>query len=304
MTARRRRYFSHEEKERRWPSLVLSVSVTAASFVFAFEAMRSVPALLNYSRSSDVDERVILQFPKPVVPPRVVTPLPRVREKARPSETPPPPAALPPVAAPVAAPAIASPIERSSAPRDSGGASSRSASSASSLGVPSRADTGRRAPIGPAWTRTYERPASTPQRRDSIMREKADEVPGIARVHEPTGRERAELEQGQREAALLRRRTSSAGNSADLVILEGRGLHGVGAVSGPGVVSVGVPLLSSGPSAAQRKKNEQIDDDYQLRLRRLQDRMYLKQDSIRADSVRLDSLRRDSLAKRRRTPLP
>ena len=57
---------------------------------------------------------------------------------------------------------------------------------------------------------------------------------------------------------------------------------------------VGLPLFSKGPSAAQRRKNEAIEADYQARLRRLQDRILLRRDSIRADS-----LRRDSLAKRR-----
>jgi hypothetical protein len=67
------------------------------------------------------------------------------------------------------------------------------------------------------------------------------------------------------------------------------------------VVSVGLPLFSSGPSSAQRKKNDSLVADYQRRLRRLQDR-YLKRDSIRADSIRADSVRRDSVARAHRTP--
>ena len=84
-------------------------------------------------------------------------------------------------------------------------------------------------------------------------------------------------------------------------------MGGVGAVSGPGVVSVGLPLFSSGPSAAQRKKNEAIDAEYQARLRGLQDlalslRDKRVADSLRLDSLRLDSLRRDSLARRPKPP--
>ena len=57
-------------------------------------------------------------------------------------------------------------------------------------------------------------------------------------------------------------------------------------------VSIPFPLFSSGPSAAERKRNAVIDADNQLRLRRLQDR------ASQVDSVRVDSLRRDSLTRR------
>lgn len=74
------------------------------------------------------------------------------------------------------------------------------------------------------------------------------------------------------------------------------------AIRGGGMRAAGgfsLPLFSSGPSKAQRKKNEAIDAEYQMGLRRLEDRMLLKRDSIRIlarrDSVRRDSVRRDSL---------
>jgi hypothetical protein len=133
-------------------------------------------------------------------------------------------------------------------------------------------------------------------------------IPALAATHAPTGRERQELEQSQRVAVALRRRDLTAGNSRDLVILQGQGMNGVGAVGGQTASGLGygssVPFtfLSSGPTREQRKLNEQIDADNQLRLRRLQDRMYLKQDSIRADSIRADSLRRELLAKGRVVP--
>jgi hypothetical protein len=118
------------------------------------------------------------------------------------------------------------------------------------------------------------------------------------RSHEPTGRERAELAASQLAAAMLQQRSTSSGDSRDLVHLQGKGKDGVGAVSAPGMVSMDLPLFSSGPSKAQRKKNEALDADYQARLRRLQDSVLSKQDRRLADSLRLDSLRRDSLARR------
>ena len=133
------------------------------------------------------------------------------------------------------------------------------------------------------------------------------EIPSIWKTHPPTGAEKAALETSQRVAAALQRRTTTAGNSNDLVHLQGKGMDGVGAVGGPGVVSVGVPLFSSGPSAAQRKKNEAIDAEYQARLRGFQDLVLSLRDkriadSVRLDSLRLDSLRRDSLARRPKRP--
>ena len=123
-------------------------------------------------------------------------------------------------------------------------------------------------------------------------------IPGLAATRAPTGRERAELEQSQRLALALRRRDLTAGNSNGLVILQGKGMNGVGAVDptpagGLGFgASVPFTLFSSGPTREQRRKNEIIDADNQLRQRRLEDRMFLQRDSIRADSVRADSLRR------------
>lgn len=99
--------------------------------------------------------------------------------------------------------------------------------------------------------------------------------------------------------------------------MQGEGMGGEGAVGGSPAMHGGgmavssgfsLPLFSSGPSKAQRKKNEAIDAEYQLGLRRLEDRLLLKRDSvrilarldsIRRDSLRLDSLRRASLARPR-----
>jgi len=65
-------------------------------------------------------------------------------------------------------------------------------------------------------------------------------------------------------------------------------------------VSVPFPLFSSGPSPAERKRNEKLHAEYLAFLRGQQERILLKRDSIRADSIRADSLRLDSLLKLRR----
>jgi hypothetical protein len=123
-------------------------------------------------------------------------------------------------------------------------------------------------------------------------------IPGLAATRAPTGREKAELEQSQRNALALRQRTLTSGNSRDLVVLQGKGMNGAGAVDptpagGLGFgVSIPFTLFSSGPTREQRKRDSIIDADNQLRHRRLQDRLLLKRDSILADSLRADSLRR------------
>jgi hypothetical protein len=161
--------------------------------------------------------------------------------------------------------------------------------------------------VAPAWTKSAERVGNTAAIRDSILRAKIAEVPSLMKTHAPTGAERAELEASQLAAAALRHRVAAAGNSRDIVALQGKGKDGVGAVGGPGIVSIDFPLFSSGPSREQRKKNEAIDADYQARLRRLGDSVLSKHDrrvadSLRLDSLRLDSLRRDSLARRMKRP--
>jgi hypothetical protein len=102
---------------------------------------------------------------------------------------------------------------------------------------------------------------------------------------------------GQSIAVGTARRTTSAGNGADVHVMTGAGVNGVGAVEGSGLSSgsIGLPLFSRGPSAAQRRKNDSIDADNRAILGRLQELI-----KHRRDSVLADSLRRDSLAKIRR----
>ena len=113
----------------------------------------------------------------------------------------------------------------------------------------------------------------------------------------------AALRQSQRTARSVYRRNTTAG-SAEVHVMQGEGVDGVGAVGGGAGVSNGrlnigsglsLPLFSSGPSPAERRRNEALVADYRAGLHRLQDRILLRRDSIRLDSLRLDSLRLDSL---------
>ena len=162
------------------------------------------------------------------------------------------------------------------------------------VGVPSGVTIGSRQPNTPAY-------------RDSVLKSKLKTVAEVAAEHPPTGKELAELRESQRAALQVYRRNTTAGNP-NVHVPQGEGMNGEGAIGGDpkmrgaktGISSgFSVPFLSKGPSAAQRKKDEAIDADNRARLRRLQDRILLKRDSIRLDSLRRDSLHRDSLARRR-----
>jgi hypothetical protein len=304
--ADRSRYFGRSDSGPRWPSVVVSLAITAASFASAFVAMRSLPDRTFRDRLTNVEAPVVLRLPTPADRAPAVKP-PIEKPDVRPSRA--PPATIPNSVAPAVAPLVApssTPLTMpppASARSDSVSTSTQNSSaSPARIAAPARAS-GKGAPIAPAGINLADRAANTPAVRDSILRERVSAIPELARTHAPTGAERAELEGSQLLASALRQRVSTAGNSRDLVVLQGKGKDGVGAVGGPGIVSIDFPLFSSGPSPAQRKKNEKLDADYQLRLRRLQDRAYLERDSLRADSTRADSLRRDSLARRSRAPI-
>lgn len=142
-----------------------------------------------------------------------------------------------------------------------------------------------------------DRIPNTARVRDSIAQAKMNAATYSAwMAHKATGKEKAEMEASQRAGVAQARRTTSAG-SQEIHSMQGEGKNGEGAVGGASgsATSIALPLFSKGPSAAQRRANEKVDADYQLRLRRLQDRILL-----RNDSARLDSLRRDSLARLKR----
>jgi hypothetical protein len=133
--------------------------------------------------------------------------------------------------------------------------------------------------------------------RDSVAASQMSSAAMLARTRPPTERERADLDQSRRQAEMVARRATTAGNGRDVHVPMGEGKDGVGAVGGAGGgMSIGMPLFSRGPSAAERKRNDSIFADYRARLARLQERARLQNGALRSDSLRRDSLAR--LAKR------
>jgi hypothetical protein len=58
------------------------------------------------------------------------------------------------------------------------------------------------------------------------------------------------------------------------------------------VGSIGVPLLSRGPSRAQRVRDSVIDAENRTIMSRLAERVRARQDSIRRDSIRAVAARK------------
>ena len=305
MAAHATRIFGQPTPENRGSSFAISVAITAALFALAFGAMRSLPNLALSGRSAE--KPVAIQLPQVALPTPPTKPIPIDRATTRPRPAVPTTSTTSvgvPTAPPITAP-IATPTAIPGASRDSSAKGPGKTAADAALNSSLRAGSaGIGTSAAPAWTKSSEKVGNTPVERDSILRAKMVQLPAEMVTHQPTGKEKAELQASQIAAAMLQARTTSSGNSRDLVHLQGKGRDGVGAVSGPGMASVPFTLFSSGPSAEQRKKNEAIDADYQARLRRLGDSVLSKRDRRLADSLRLDSLRRDSLARRPKTPSP
>ncbi len=290
-----------------WSSFAVSLGATVALFVLAFGAMRSVRLWSDSDRVRDRATTLIVDLPPLVLPSaRVPPPVPQTTTPIRPAPS--QAVASPNVPASEATPlvrvqpaVIAPPTTVPSSigsPRDSSIAAANAAIDAARRAVgPAPMTSKGGAFVAPAGVTIHSQTRISPFLRDSIAQASMRDIPLLARTHLPTGDIRSELETSQRQADQLRRRASTSGNAAGVTILQGKGKDGVGAVSGPGMVSIPFPLFSPGPSPEERKRNEAIDAEVQLRLRRLHDRMLMQQDSARADS-----LRRDSLANRRPRP--
>jgi hypothetical protein len=297
-----------------WQSVGVSIAVTVAAFVVAFAAMMPVPRWLALRRvSRDLPPMVRLEPPAA----QIQRPLPATNPAARATMPRPVAPAAVPTTVPTTsiAPPLTTPI--TSAPPPDSSAGSKSGATApvgpvtSSLGFPNNPRAGiPGAAVAPAGVTEHGRFLDLPGVRDSIAAQKMALLELLARTQLPTGAVLAELESRRRVAERLARRATTAGNASDVHVMLGEGLDGVGAVNGgrtslsPLGGSIPLPLFSSGPSAAQRRKDEKLDAEYQLRLRRLRARARLLAAGQRLDSSRVDSLRRDSLAKlaQRRAP--
>jgi hypothetical protein len=291
------RWYDRRRRERYGPSAGVAVAITAAMFAAAFAAMGTVRVFRSWADDAPVTPLTI-RLETPATP----RPTPRPHRLTAPSGV---PSALPSPAKPSEVSPLVTPGEPVQVAADT----SRAAPKPAPTIVPGVVEPPRTggttpmagvmsgAPVAPSGVTIGSRTANTEQYRDSVIHDRMIQVPLLMRTHPPQGRELAELRASQREAEKIARRTTTAGNSADLRVLQGAGMNGTGAVSGPGVVSIGLPLFSSGPSAAQRKKNDSLNTDYWLRMGRLNDRILAARDSARADS-----LRRDSVAKRKIVP--
>ena len=322
-------WFDRRRPETNWPSIIVSIALTSGLFVSAFLAMQTVGHWTG-ARSEPPEPAVVVRLtPPPATPPREVPrKVPAPPTTNNPSTA--PAVRDPGVSVPSSgAPAIPVPTIAPPAPPVAADTTSHVARPSPGIPrgiVPPERPAGANVPYAtppgvaasPSGVTIGSRRANTPAFRDSVLTGKMQSLAEMAATHQPTGADLKALRLSQRAAAMTYRRVGTAGNP-DVHVMQGEGMGGEGAVGGSPVMmgggkrssssakdvaakaggSFSLPFLSSGPSAAERKRNEAIHNSYQLILRSLQDRIALKRDSARRDSLRLDSLRRDSLARRR-----
>jgi hypothetical protein len=292
------RWIDRRTPEYSGASFSVSVLLTLALFASSFLAMRTVTNSAPATHDEHSPPVVIRLAPPTIRPPR--------REAAsRPAATVAPNIAVntPSVSPLPAIPSIATPAERETGtPRDTTSRRGAQAPTSVPLGIaplPSGlADTamGVRggAPMAPSGVTIGSRNANTARFRDSMVNLRIKTGVSTWMDHLPTGRELQEIQSSRSAARALATRTTTSGNGRGVNVMQGEGMNGEGAVGGAagGPGTVPAPIFSSGPSAAQRKRDARLDAEYQLRLRRLQDRLIARRDSLRADSLRRDSLAR------------
>lgn len=284
--------------ESNWSGFAFSVAITIGLFAAAFIAMNQVP---QWTASSDAIRElpavVRLEWPR-------AKPIPAPRPAARVMTS----AVSPPSAAPPTVPSVVVPQAPVRQP-DTTGTGTATSEVAPTAGANNRATTLRLgAPIAPAGV-TRARAGNEADSRDSLARRIGRAVSVWDWHGPPSPAEVEELRETRRMYEGVTRRATTAGNASDIHVMTGEGRGGVGAVGGgksglsPTGGSIPLPLFSSGPSSAQRKRDSAIDADNQARLRRLRERIVWRADSARLDSLRRDSLHRDSLAKPGRPPI-
>jgi hypothetical protein len=285
--------FAGRPRESRWKSFALSIALTLALFVAAVTSMRRVPLWMS-SKFTDREVPVTVRFQSPP-PVSVRRPPPQLRRAPPPTSTPstvaPPGTPLPvaPAVTPQVGPKLAAPpttIDTAAAGAKPPSALPKNDAPAVRLG----------APVAPAGvSRIITTPYLQAQRNAT-----ADSVRAAAFAAQWNGITSDAVRQmagaSQSVAVATERRATTAGNGADVHVMHGDGINGVGAVGGSGLSlgsgSIGLPFLSKGPSAKQRRKNDSVDADNRARLARLQELIKHRRDSLLADSLRRDSLAR------------
>ena len=254
---------------------------TMAMFAAAFIAMRSVRLLPVFSSpAEEVSAPTIIRFepppPKPIPTPR---PRPATRAPAPPSVSAPanvPSSIAPPVTAvaPVAAP-----------PADSSATAPKRRITdllpvEPALKPPAPLANVRGAPVATAGVTAPFRPLSEAE-RDSIDAVRAHAL--AEALKRPMTKEELEAVARNAEPGRGLPNTREGSNGKVVPLMNG----------GVSVAHYRTIATFGGKSAAERKREAEIDSVNRLILYRLQDRARLLRDSLRADS-----LRRDSIAKR------
>jgi len=286
----------------------VAAAVTAGLFVLAFVSMRSIAPWSDRLREPSPAPVVVpLRPPLSVAKPVDETPLlPRTAQPTRRREidrsAPVPTPALPivpptvmPIAPPVATPVAPTvPVDssrtRDIAPQVSTVPTIRHNSGLSDAEMTIRGN----ATYAPAGVTSVSRARNSAKVRDSIITEKLALVPQLARMGPMSSESRGTIDQSQSQARALAQRSTSVGMH-DLHVPMGEGVGGVGAINGGKTglsmgpngltYSVPFPLFSSGPSPEERRRNEKLLAEYLAYLRRQNDRILMKRDSIRADSA-------------------
>ena len=302
-------WFDRQPQGPRWPSFGVAAAVTAGLFVLAFVSMRSIaPWSDRLSEPSPAPVVVPLRPPPSVAKPVGQAPVPPTTQPVRRREVEPsvpipaPAPSLPivpptvtPIAPPVAAPVAPSIPVDSSRPRDIAPQISTVPTIRHNSGLSDAEMTiGGNATYAPAGVTSLSRAKNSAKVRDSIITEKLALVPQLARMGPMSGESRGTIDQSQSQARALAQRSTSVG-MRDLNVPMGEGVGGVGAVNGGKTglsmgpngltYSVPFPLFSSGPSPEERRRNEKLLAEYLAYLRRQNDRILMKRDSIRADSA-------------------
>ena len=301
-------WFDRQPQGPRWPSFGVAAAATAALFVLAFVSMRSIAPWSDQLREPNSAPVVVPLRPPPSVAkpvdetpvvPRAAPPT-RRREIERSAPVPTPalpivPPTVTPIAPPVAAPVVPSlPVDtsraRDIAPQVSTAPTMRHNSGLSDAEMTIRGN----ATYAPAGVTSASRAKNSAKVRDSIITEKLALVPELARMGPMSSESRGTIDQSQSQARALAQRSTSVG-MRDLHVPMGEGVGGVGAINGGKTglsmgpngltYSVPFPLFSSGPSPEERRRNEKLLAEYLAYLRRQNDRILLKRDSIRADSA-------------------
>jgi len=302
-------WFDRRPQGPRWPSFGVAATVTAALFVLAFVSMRSIAPWSDRLREPSSAPVVVPLRPPPSVT-KPVDETPAVPSNTQPStrrreierSVPVPTPALPivpptvtPIAPPVAAPiAPTVPVDssraRDIAPQVSTVPTIRHNSGLSDAEMTIRGN----ATYAPAGVTSVSRAKNSAKVRDSIITEKLALVPQLARMGPMSSESRGMIDQSQSQARALAQRSTSVG-MRDLHVPMGEGVGGVGAINGGKTglsmgpngltYSVPFPLFSSGPSPEERRRNEKLLAEYLAYLRRQNDRILMKRDSIRADSA-------------------